>query len=123
MPNTTTAARASSTTASTTAPARRRSSMQTWYPAIAVLSAGQPAVAPPSTGSVAPVTKRASSLRRNATNAAISSGPATRPGGLGAGEGDAVDVRPDPEHLAVQRSVDIAGDQRVDADAVAGVRE
>jgi hypothetical protein len=44
----------------------------------------QPAVAPPSTGSVAPVTKRASSLRRKATNAAISSGPATRPVGLGA---------------------------------------
>ena len=44
----------------------------------------QPAVAPPSTGSVAPVTKRASSLRRKATKAAISSGPATRPVGLGA---------------------------------------
>jgi hypothetical protein len=44
----------------------------------------QPAVAPPSTGSVAPVTKRASSLSRNATNAATSSGPATRPVGLGA---------------------------------------
>jgi endonuclease/exonuclease/phosphatase family metal-dependent hydrolase len=44
----------------------------------------QPAVAPPSTGSVAPVTKRASSLSRKATNAAISSGPATRPLGFGA---------------------------------------
>jgi hypothetical protein len=44
----------------------------------------QPAVAPPSTASVAPVTKCASSLSRKATNAATSSGPATRPVGLGA---------------------------------------
>lgn len=45
------------------------------------------------------------------------------PGGVGRGERGAGDVRPDAEQLAVQRSIDIAGDQSVDPDAVAGVGE
>jgi len=43
---------------------------------------GQPALNPPSMGTVAPVTNGASSLSRNATRAAISAGWATRPVGF-----------------------------------------
>jgi hypothetical protein len=43
------------------------------------------------------------------------------PGGVGRGERGAVDVRADAEERAVQGSIDIAGDQSVDADAVACV--
>src|SRR5215469_17669650 len=45
------------------------------------------AVEPPSIARAAPVMNADSSLSRNATNAAISSGPATRPVGFGAGPG------------------------------------
>jgi hypothetical protein len=43
------------------------------------------------------------------------------PGRVGHVQGGPVDVRADAEQLAIQRSLDSAGDQRIDADAVGSV--
>src|SRR5215467_3673880 len=65
----------------------------------------------------APVMNADSSLRRKSTKDAISAGLETRPVGLGAGPGSAPSGG--AQQIPVQRSVNVARDQRVDLHAAA----